>query len=104
MCTSVPQMDAFSTRMSTSSPPTFGTGTSSSQRPGSALAFTTAFIILCTEEKLSTDFADSHQIPQQEFRSWFAFELDAAIGLWSYFLLFLFFLLTWDLLFSQNNL
>src|SRR6266496_1332214 len=93
MCTSVPQMDAFNTRMSTSSPRTLGTRTSSSQRPGSGLAFTMAFIILCTGKKLSTDFADSHQIPQQEFRSWFAFELDAAIGLWSYFLLYIFFLL-----------
>src|SRR6267142_5370653 len=48
MCTSVPQMDAFNTRISTSSPRTSGTGTSSSHRPGSALAFTTAFIIFCT--------------------------------------------------------
>src|SRR5438105_14686263 len=61
MCTSVPQIDAFNTRMSTSSPPTFGTGTSSSQRPGSGLAFTTAFIVFCTGKKLSTDFADSHR-------------------------------------------
>src|SRR6266853_4848646 len=48
MCTSVPQIDALRTRMSTSSPRTSGTGTSSSHRPGSALAFTTAFIIFCT--------------------------------------------------------
>src|SRR6266403_3793005 len=61
MCTSVPQIDAFNTRISTSSPVTFGTGTSSSQRPGSGLAFTTAFIIFCTGKKLSTDFADSHR-------------------------------------------
>src|SRR5207253_8704881 len=54
-------IDAFNTRMSTSSPPTFGTGTSSSQRPGSGLAFTTAFIVFCTGKKLSTDFADSHR-------------------------------------------
>src|SRR5207302_9949272 len=61
MCTSVPQIDAFNTRISTSSPLTFGTGTSSSQRPGSGLAFTTAFIVFCTGKKLSTDFADSHR-------------------------------------------
>src|SRR5439155_27317709 len=48
MCTSVPQIDAFNTRMSTSSSLTFGTGTSSSQSPGSALAFTTAFIVFNT--------------------------------------------------------
>src|SRR5881397_3814784 len=51
MCTSVPQIDALRTRMSTSSPRTSGTGTSSSHRPGSALAFTTAFIIFCTMAK-----------------------------------------------------
>src|SRR6266481_6700655 len=48
MCTSVPQIDAFNTRMSTSSPPRLGTGTFSSHRPGSALAFTTAFIVFNT--------------------------------------------------------
>src|SRR5262249_6706415 len=34
-------------------PRTSGTGTSSNHSPGSALAFTTAFIILCTANKLS---------------------------------------------------
>src|SRR5213592_260048 len=50
MCTSVPQMDAFNTRTSTTSPSTSGTGTSSSHRPGSRLAFTTAFINFCTRK------------------------------------------------------
>src|SRR4051812_38471552 len=48
ICTSVPQMEVLSTRMRTSSSRTSGTGTSSSQRPGSALLFTTAFIVFCT--------------------------------------------------------
>jgi CDP-diglyceride synthetase len=48
--TSVPQIHVFRTRMRTSSPRTSGIGTSSSYSPGSALAFTTAFIIFCTTE------------------------------------------------------
>src|SRR5215831_17493513 len=46
MCKSVPQTPVLSTRISTSSLPTAGTGTSSSQRPGSARALTSAFILL----------------------------------------------------------
>src|SRR5437660_9913316 len=52
MWTSVPQMDVFTTRMSTSSLSTLGTGTSSSQSPGSARLFTTACIVFCTRKKL----------------------------------------------------
>src|SRR5215467_11461000 len=46
MCKSVPQTPVLSTRISTSSLPSAGTGTSSSQRPGSARALTSAFILL----------------------------------------------------------
>src|SRR5450759_2255320 len=67
MCTSVPHIDVFKTRRSTSSPCTSGTGTSSSHNPGSALAFTTAFIIFCTAEKLSTDCSDSHRFLRKNF-------------------------------------
>src|SRR5437868_4040105 len=51
--TSVPQMDVFRTRISTSSSRTSGIGTSSSQSPGSARLFTTAFIIFCTAKNLA---------------------------------------------------
>src|SRR2546422_1331066 len=54
MWTSVPQMDVFTTRMSTSSLSTLGTGTSSSQSPSSARFFTTARIVFCTRKKLSS--------------------------------------------------
>src|SRR5205823_12448408 len=50
ICTSVPQMEVLRTRMRTSSPPTSGMGTSCNQSPGSAFAFTTAFIVFCTGE------------------------------------------------------
>src|SRR5579863_3398875 len=43
MCRSVPQIPVLSTRMSTSSRPATGTGTSSTTRPGSARALTRAF-------------------------------------------------------------
>src|SRR5689334_5281258 len=46
MCKSVPQTPVLSTRISTSSLPIAGTGTSSNQRPGSARALTSAFILL----------------------------------------------------------
>ena len=42
MCRSVPQMPVLRTRISTSLIPTSGSGTSSSQSPGSAFAFTSA--------------------------------------------------------------
>src|SRR3954468_16726332 len=45
MCTSVPQIAVFLTLISTSFGPISGTGTSSIQMPGSALAFTSAFIM-----------------------------------------------------------
>src|SRR5260370_21091200 len=48
ICTSVPQIEVFKMRISTLSELTSGTGTSSSQRPGSALLFTTACIVFCT--------------------------------------------------------
>src|SRR5580704_2876039 len=44
MWMSVPQIPVFLTRISTSSDPITGTGTSRSQRPGSSFAFTSAFI------------------------------------------------------------
>jgi hypothetical protein len=44
MWTSVPQIDAIFTRIRTSLIPISGTGTSSSQSPGSGLLFTSAFI------------------------------------------------------------
>src|SRR5580698_5541284 len=44
MWTSVPQIEAFFTRIRTSLIPISGTGTSSSQSPGSGLLFTSAFI------------------------------------------------------------
>src|SRR5213080_3965617 len=53
MWTSVPQIDVFVTRMSTSSVPTLGIGTSLSHNPGSARLFTTACIVFCTRKKLS---------------------------------------------------
>src|SRR5579862_3213934 len=43
MCRSVPQIPVLSTRMSTSSRPASGSGTSSTTRPGSARALTRAF-------------------------------------------------------------
>ena len=43
MCTSVPQIPVLATRILTSLIPTPGSGTSSSQRPGSARLFTSAF-------------------------------------------------------------
>src|ERR1700722_11048961 len=49
MCRSVPQTPVLSTRIRTSSRPTAGTGTSSSLRPGSAFAFTSAFIAALTQ-------------------------------------------------------
>src|SRR3954451_1578481 len=45
MWTSVPQIAVFLTLISTSLGPISGTGTSSIQMPGSALAFTSAFIM-----------------------------------------------------------
>src|SRR5207248_11800075 len=48
ICTSVPQMEVLRTRIRTSSPSTSGTGTCSSHKPGSGLAFTTACIVFCT--------------------------------------------------------
>src|SRR5262245_15185926 len=45
MCTSVPQIPVRNTRIRTSLPPISGTGTSSSQRPGSRFDFTSAFIV-----------------------------------------------------------
>src|SRR5881398_4275930 len=68
MCTSVPQIDAFNTRMSTSSSLTFGTGTSSSQRPGSALAFTTAFIVFNTSGNYPK-FSQIHTDSSARFRN-----------------------------------
>ena len=44
ICRSVPQMPVTSTRIRTSLMPNSGTGTSSSQRPGSGRLFTSAFI------------------------------------------------------------
>src|ERR1700693_5289069 len=46
MCTSVPQIPVRSTLTSTSLTPISGVGTSSSQRPGWALLFTSAFIAM----------------------------------------------------------
>ena len=45
MCTSVPQMLVLRILISTSLMPTSGTGTSSSQRPTSRFALTSAFMV-----------------------------------------------------------
>src|SRR5882672_7518968 len=58
MCTSVPQIAVFLILISTSLGPISGTGTSSIQMPGSALAFTSAFImfdILLSLESLDAE-------------------------------------------------
>src|SRR6266513_6269503 len=68
MCTSFPQNEAFNTRMNTSSSLTFGTGTSSSQRPGSALAFTTAFIVFNTSGNYPK-FSQIHTDSSARFRN-----------------------------------
>ena len=60
MCTSVPQIDVLRTRMRTSSPPTSGTGTSSSQSPGSALALHHRLHRFLHDEKLGHRFRGLH--------------------------------------------
>src|SRR5947209_18214969 len=52
MCTSVPQIDAFWTRIRTSLGPTSGTGTSCNSSPSARWAFTTAGIVLLMRLKL----------------------------------------------------
>src|SRR5207237_2543173 len=70
MCTSVPQIEVFLIRMSTSSPPTSGTGTSSSQRPGSALLLTSACIVFCTSKKLGKlQTQESRKVNHLSFRA-----------------------------------
>src|SRR5436190_20399418 len=70
MCRSVPQIDAFNTRISTSSLPTSGTGTSSSHRPGSRLVFTTAFINFCTRKTRRIRNAGKHESSQVNGFRW----------------------------------
>src|SRR5260370_42484369 len=66
ICTSVPQMAVFRTRIRSSSPTTSGTGTCSSHSPGSAFAFTTDAIAFCTEQ-LYPQISPIHADSQRQF-------------------------------------
>src|ERR1700674_274696 len=52
ICMSVPQIEAFWTRMRTSLGPTSGIGTSSNPSPGSGRRFTSACIVLLTRSRI----------------------------------------------------
>ncbi len=58
MWMSVPQMDVFLILIMTSMGPISGSGTSSSQRPSSALDFTSAFIlvVMCRNKKIEATY------------------------------------------------
>src|SRR6185437_4053183 len=63
MCTSVPQMPVFWTRMRTSLIPIVGSGMSSSQRPRSRLLFTNAFIEYPHAVRAAGTLQSSNEMP-----------------------------------------
>src|SRR5580698_4396888 len=78
ICTSVPQMPARCTRMRTSLMPMRGFSTSSSQRPGSFLLLTSAFMM--NLYLLSDSFQDEFG-PCRRSRLWYDLDIIAAFAI-----------------------